>query len=167
MNGADLSTVVPIAESIGENEDETRGLRRMFEEAQSFLSSFSWCEQVKESFFGFGYAGIVAVFLFRIRPSRPHIDDWLWVNVGDLPPACLVTEGNLTPDLAVDGYISEMRRWAKAVNEGRSVKALIPVNVAPTLENAEKLERRLNALRKIIRDTLMPRESKQISSEVQ
>jgi len=166
MNGADLTSVVPIAEMRGENDEETRGLARMFQEAQEFLSSFTWCQRVEESFFGFGYAAIVAVFLFRIVPARPGVDDWLWVVVGDLPSAYLVTEGNLTPDLAVDGYICEMSKWVEAAKEGRPVDHLIPVNVPATQENAEALEERLKALRHIISDTVLPRTSKQVSREI-
>ena len=39
MNGADLASVVPIAEITGENEEEERGLSRMFDEAHAFLST--------------------------------------------------------------------------------------------------------------------------------
>lgn len=167
MNGADLATVVPIAEMKGENEEETLGLKRLFEEAHGFLSAFDWCRSIEDSYFGFGYAGIVAVFLFRISPVRSDVDDWLWVVVGDLPPAYLVTEGNLTPDLALDGYIDEMTRWVRAAKEERSVEDLIPVNVLPTLESADALERRLGALRRIIAETAAHQRSKQFSREVQ
>jgi hypothetical protein len=166
MNGADLTSVVPILEMRGENDEETRGLARMFDEAQEFLSSFGLCRHIEESFFGFGYAGIVAVFLFRIDPARVGIDEWLWVIVGDLPPAYLVTEGNLTPELAVAGYIEEMSRWVQAAREGRSVRDLIPVHVRPNPENAEAMERRLGALKEIINPTLQQRSSSHGSREV-
>jgi hypothetical protein len=165
-NGADLPSVVPISEMRGENDEETRGLRRMFEEAHEFLSSFSWCQRIEESFFGFGYARIVAVYLFKIVPDRAGVDDWLWVVVGDLPPAYLVTEGNSTPDLALDAYIGEMSKWVEAAKKRRSVRHLIPVNVPATKRNAEALEGRLNALRNIIRDTVLPHKSNRASREV-
>lgn len=167
MNGADLTSVVRIDEMKGENEEETLGLKLMLEEAHAFLSSFNWCTRIEESYFGFGYAGIVAVFLFRINQVRSDVDDWLWVVVGDLPPAYLVTEGNLTPDLALDGYINEMTKWVQAMQHGCSVEDLIPVNVPPTQENAEALEGRLSALRRIIKDTVAPQKSRQFSKEVQ
>lgn len=166
MNGADLTSVVPIEEMKGETDEETRGLARMLAEARGFLSAFNWCQRIEESYFGFGYAGIVAVFLFRIIPARTGVDDWLWVVVGDLPFAYLVTEGSLTPDLAVDGYICEMSRWVQAAMDGQPVKDLIPVNVPPTQENAEALERRLGALREIVKGTVKPQKSKQVSREV-
>ena len=167
MNGADLSFVVPVADMKGENDEETRGLATMFEDACAFLSSFRWCERIEDSFFGFGYAQIVAVFLFRIKPTHPDIDDWLWVVVGDIPPAYLVTQGNITPDLALDGYIFEMSRWVEAAKEGRSVTDLIPVNAPATPENAEALQCRLGALKLIIKDTVAQHRSAQVSREVQ
>jgi hypothetical protein len=166
MNGADLTSVVPIDKMKGDSDEETLGLKQMFEEARGFLSGFAWCQRIEDSYFGFGYAGIVAVFLFRISPAHTGIDDWLWVVVGDLPSAYLVTEGNLTPDLAVDGYIYEMSRWVQAAKGGRPVKDLIPVNVPPTQENAEALERRLSALKDIIKDAVESQESTRVSREV-
>jgi hypothetical protein len=167
MNPADLTQVVPVRDIKGENDEETLGLRKMFDEAQRFLSAFNWCVRIEESYFGFGYAGIVAVFLFKICPVRADVDDWLWVVVGDLPPAYLVTEGNLTPELALDGYISEMTRWVQAAKEERPVDDLIPVNVPPTQENAEALEGRLAALRLIIKESVALQKSDRFSREAQ
>lgn len=166
MNGADLTTVVPIAELKGENEEETLELSAMFERAQSYLAAFKWCLGIEESYFGFGYAGIVAVFLFRINPAGADIDDWLWVVVGDVPPAYLVTENNLTPDLALDRYIYEMNRWAKAVKDGSPIEGLIPVSAPPTQETAEALEPRLRALKLFIKDTAAQHKSRRESREV-
>jgi hypothetical protein len=166
MNAADLTSVVPIVEMRGENDEETLGLQAMFERARCFLSEFSWCRQIEESYFGFGYSGIVAVFLFKILPSRPGVDDWLWVVVGDVPPAYLVTEANLTPDLALDSYIREMNKWVSAARAGRPVQDLIPVGVPPTQENAAALGRRLRALGLIIKNTVAPHKSKRLSREI-
>ena len=138
----------------------------MLEEARGFLSTFNWCRRTEESYFGIGYADILAVFLFRISPACTGVDDWLWVVVGDLPNAYLVTEGNLTPELAVDGYVYEMSRWVEAAKDGRPVEDLIPVNVAPTQENAEALERRLRALKEIVKDAIELQRSKRVSREV-
>lgn len=118
MNGADLTSVVAVAERRGENPEETRGLTLTFDVAQKFIPSFSWCERIEESFVGVGYSGIVAVFLFRISSARPGVDGWRWVIVGDLPPAYPETEGKLTPDSAVDAYICEMSKCAEDVKEG-------------------------------------------------
>lgn len=87
--------------------------------------------------------GVIAFFLFNIVPNAPDIDEWLWVVVGDLPPAYLVTDDAKTVNNALKAYIYEMRRWTQAVSEGKSTDDLIPVNVQPTIEAAKRLEERL------------------------
>ncbi|HET7731895.1 MAG TPA: hypothetical protein VFK48_17880, partial [Usitatibacter sp.] len=44
---------------------------------------------------------------------------------------------------ALRAYIGEMRRWVEAVKAGKPVTELIPVNGAPTRDNAMALESRL------------------------
>src|SRR5262249_54855694 len=114
--------------------------------AERFLGSFAWCGGVAESYFGLGVGGIVAVFLFRIRPARAGVDEWLWVVTGDLPPAYLVTDQAPNPACALEGSIDRMREWAGAARRGRPVVDSIPVNVPPTPEWANKLAGRLDVL---------------------
>lgn len=147
MNNVDFSKVVPATEMEGESEHDTALLRQMLKEAHDYLMSFKWCEDICESYFGLGIGGVVAVFLFRINPSREDVDEWLWVVVGDLPAAYLVTDGSPTPAEALETYVEEMKAWVVAVEEGRSVEDIIPVNVSPTPENADALERRLTFLK--------------------
>ena len=45
--------------------------------------------------------GVVAVFLFRID-GPPEVDPLLWVVVGDLPTAYLVTDDAPSPAIALD-----------------------------------------------------------------
>lgn len=166
MNGADLTSVIAVAERRGEDPEETRGLALTFAVAQKFITSFSCCERIEESFVGFGYSGIVAGFLFRISSARPGVDDWRWVIVGDLPPAYLVREGNLTPDLVVGAYICGITKWVEAVKEGRSLTQLIPVKAPAHQENARALEGRVQAPPQIIRNAMLRHRSRQVSREV-
>jgi hypothetical protein len=50
----------------------------------------------------------------------------------------------------LDGYIGEMEAWIEAVENGRPTDELIPVNAAPTLQNAEALKSRLAFLEREI-----------------
>jgi hypothetical protein len=63
--------------------------------------------------------------------------------VGDLPKAYLVTDDSPSPRLALETYVELMSEWVDAATKGQPVDELIPVNVAPTLENAKLLEGRL------------------------
>lgn len=142
--------VGPIDGIFCEDEEESQLLRNMAQEAQNYLQSFTWCKEILEAYFGGGYGGIVAVFLFRISPSSPEVDEWLWVVVGDLPPAYLVIDASKTPSQALKSYIREMSKWVEAAKRGSLSANVIPVNMPRTWENAEALEERLRILEKAI-----------------
>lgn len=145
--------VVPIAAMRGDDDDDTARLRPMFEQASSYLRSFAWCREIKEAYFGLGVGDIVAVFLFGIERAKEGAYEWLWVVVGDLPPACLLTGEAKHPAAALDGYVFEMERWVEAVTSGSSVDGLIPVNAPPSLEYADLLKRRLVFLHRYVLST--------------
>jgi hypothetical protein len=58
-----------------------------------------------------------------------------------------VVEGNPTAASALEGYMFEMTKWVEAIEQGKSVEDLIPVNAPPTAEYADPLRRRLDFLR--------------------
>jgi hypothetical protein len=128
----------------GDSDEDTELLRGMANDARSFLTQFAWCKAIVEFYFGIGIGGIVAVFLARILAAEEDVDEWLWVVVGDLPPAYLVTDSAPTPKAAVQTYIEQMREWVAAARLGRPVQEIIPVNVPPTPENANTLNSRLD-----------------------
>lgn len=118
----------------------------MYTEAKDYLEFYDWCAQILDSYVGILHPGVVAVFLFEIRPSRKDVDDWVWVIVGDLPPAYVTTDQCPNPAAALEGYIGAMREWVEAASTAKSVASLIPVNVPATPEYAEKLRFRLDFL---------------------
>lgn len=138
-----FSKVEPLESIKGEDQDETRELKGLAERARKYLEAFSWCEGIKKGYFGIGVDGIVAVFLFNIIPNAEGVDDWVWVIVGDLPPAYISVDDSPNPAAALDSYIGAMQQWVEAAKTGRSVDELIPVNVPPTKDNALQLESRL------------------------
>lgn len=146
----DMSKVMPAALMRGEDRGETARLKEMLEEASRYIKSFPWCRGVEAAHLGIGVPGVVAVFLFDIVPSSEEVDDKVWVVVGDVPPAYITAEDSPNPATALDSYIGAMEEWVKAAKAGRSVENLIPVNVAPTAENAGRLESRLRFLDKEI-----------------
>lgn len=128
---------------------EQNGLAR---EALAFIRGFSWCDAVLDLYEGIADPDILGVFLTRIRPARPDVDEWLWIIVGDLPPAYLVTDRAPNPACALDGYIGLMREWVNAAERGASVDDLIPVNVPPTREYAKMLGGRLRVLSEFLQE---------------
>ena len=144
----DMSKVKPAALMKEEDEQETDELRQLLEEASKYLNSFDWCARIKESFLGIGIPKVLGVFLFKIQPAKQNVDNVVWIIVGDLPPAYITAEDAPNPASALDAYIGAMEEWVDAAKSGRSVVDLIPVNVPATLENAKRLETRLQFLDK-------------------
>lgn len=99
---------------------------------------------------GIGIARVIAVFLARIQPASPDVDCWLWIVIGDVPPAYLVADDNPSPHAALEAYILEMTQWIDAVRKGSPIKDLIPVNAPPTKEFADMLASRLEFLDRVV-----------------
>jgi len=57
----------------------------------------------------------VCVFLFALMPAGRDVDCLLWVIVGDLPPAYLVTDEASGPVEALRVYVPEMSKWVAAM----------------------------------------------------
>jgi hypothetical protein len=145
-----VTGVAPIDQMVGDDELDTQLLREMSSVSEAYLSSFDWCKRIRQTYFGKGYGGIVAVFLYLIEPTRDDVDEWLWVVVGDVPPAYLVVDECRTPSQALEGYIEEMHKWVLLAKANQSSHDVIPVNVPATAENAVLLENRLKVLREVI-----------------
>jgi len=116
-------------------------------EAKDFLCKKRWCKGIVNVFYGDGCEGIIAIFLVEIVPESADVDKLLWVVVGDVPPAYLVTDVIERPLEALKVYIEEMRAWVDAVKAGKAVENIIPVNAPPTKEYADMLAVRLDFLR--------------------
>ncbi|WP_216352868.1 hypothetical protein [Sphingomonas sp. LM7] len=120
-------------------------LRDALSEARSFLTFFEW-GNITSEFLGAHFDGIFSIFLFGIEPGRDDVDHWVWVFVGDIPPAYITCEDAKSPYEALDGYIGAMEEWVQAARDGASVADMIPVNVPATPEYAAALESRLKFL---------------------
>lgn len=129
-------------------------LSALEEAAANYIRSFAWSGELLAMYEGFQEPEILGVFLVHLRPAQPHVDEWLWVVVGDLPPAYLVADDNPTTERAVEGYVKEMQRWVDAAKAGASVDKLIPVNVPPTEEFATMLSSRLRILSGTVLDEI-------------
>lgn len=123
-------------------------------EARKFLSFYKWVGGVKGEYIGAGFDGILYIFLFEIVPARDGVDSWLWVVVGDVPPAYITCEDAKNPYEALDAYVGAMEEWVRFARAGKSVSDIIPVNIPATTENADMLDRRLKLIDKRILPTL-------------
>jgi hypothetical protein len=121
-------------------------------QAVNFIRSFAWSGELLALYEGYQEPGIIGVFLVHLLPVAVGVDEWLWIVVGDLPPAYLIADGNPTWQRAIAGYIDEMQRWVDAAKTGAPVDDLIPVNTPPTTEYAAMLESRLRTLSETLLD---------------
>lgn len=142
----DLAKLIPMTRYRETNPREAAAVEDMHAEASTFLQRQKWCESIRQSYVGLAHPGIVAVFLFDLVPTSADVDQWVWVVVGDLPSAYIGSDDCPTAGAALDGYIGEMDEWVEAALAGGAVDALIPVNVAPTRQNAIDLKKRLDFL---------------------
>lgn len=115
-------------------------------EARQYLEFYNWVLSIKGEYFGYGAEGIIYIFLLEIEPRRPEVNRWIWVIVGDVPPAYLPADDAATPFEVLDSYIGALEEWVEAAHEGKSVAEMIPVNVDATPANAEMLAGRLKFL---------------------
>ncbi len=149
-NNIPVKGVVPLDQMIGGDDEDTRLLRVMASGAEKYLRSFAWCKGIREIYFGDGYGGVVAVFLFHIEPALADVDEWLWVISCDVSPAHLVTDSCKTPSQALEGYIEEVLKWVQMAKLGQASSDVIPIYMPATPKNATDVERRLKVLQEVI-----------------
>jgi len=142
----DMSRVMPWETFIGSkyaNSDDKESGPEYYDRARNYLASYDFCAAIKEAHVAMLYPGILGMFLFKIE-NRSSFGDWVWVIVGDIPPAVFSTSAGKNPGMVLDAYLGEMDEWVEAVHKGMPVDDLIPVNAPPTKEYADMLLGRLN-----------------------
>lgn len=147
-----MKRLVPVERLAGDGADETALLREMHSEAVDYISSFEWCGEIVKQFFGGGIGGVVAIFLIEFAPAEDR-DKVLWVVVGDLPSAYLVTDDAPTALAALGVYCELMEDWVSVVRSKRDLQDAFPVRAAPTPANADMLELRV----KLLKEDVIPR----------
>lgn len=151
--------LTPVAKIAGDDEEDTRLLRSMAKEATEYVSSFSWCKEIQDAYFGGGVGGIFAVFLFHIQAGRADVEAWMWIVVGDIPSAYLPLSDADSPREVIKTYVDGMNRWVRLARKGDRSGVTAPdipaVNVPATPEWAERLKVRLDTLPDLITPFLL------------
>jgi hypothetical protein len=125
---------------------EAEDCRDLVSAVHGYLATFAWAKPTGRIWVGECIPAVIGIFLVELEPSESDIDHFTWVIVGDLPPAYLSPVYAKSPREALNGYIAEMSAWVEAIERNQPTDALIPVNAAPTIENASSLKSRLNFL---------------------
>ena len=132
----------------GEDDLDDKLLREMADKAVSYISAFSWCEAVHEKYFGDGFGGIFALFLFRLSIRKIREPKWVWVIVGDISSSYLEAEGFPTAHSAFKKYLEGVEDWIDTPTSERDSRGDLPPLCAPRgPEYIEMLRSRLSTLR--------------------
>jgi hypothetical protein len=151
--------LVPIDKIVGDDDVDTRLLLKMAEDAVQYVAAFSWCEAVLDSYFGGGFGGIFAVFFCHIHPSRAEVDPWIWIMVGETPPAFLPIADCESQAEAFQIYMRGMSKWVEYARRGETGSSdpdVPPVNLPATPECAEALNSKLYWLIQTVKHIFEP-----------
>jgi predicted adenine nucleotide alpha hydrolase (AANH) superfamily ATPase len=117
-------------------------------QAEDYLKAFKWCKKIKNGWLVKEWGYILCIFYFEIEPAVDSVaDSFVWIIVGDLPPAYIDIESASNAYEALTSYLSLMQDWVDNVNQGKSVEECFPIKVEPTDEYAEMLGARMNILK--------------------
>ena len=133
---------------------EVPGTDDLVSKMNGFLGAFSWAKQSGNVWVGLSIPGVIGLFLVELDAPSDDIDRYVWVAVGDIPPAYISSEYAASPKEALQAYLAEMEAWVTAVERGEATDELIPVNGAPTKDNAKALKSRLSFLEERILPSL-------------
>lgn len=137
--------------------EDAAEIEAMFDEAVDFIQSHDWAPPIDDIRIAYGIGGVIAVFFVRLREPIADDDDALWVIVGDLPSAFMVTDDISNAPDALQAYCELMDDWVAAVLHGHSLDQVFPVRAAPTRDHAEMLASRMRFIREeIIPDAELP-----------
>jgi hypothetical protein len=125
---------------------EEEGTASLVQTMETFLAQFRWAKVKGLPWVGESIPGVVGVILVELETFEEEVDQYIWVIVGDVPPAYISSQSANSPREVLECYIAEMRAWVEAVRKGDSTDGLIPVNAAPTEANAAALDSRLTFL---------------------
>ena len=141
-----ISGAVPADQMFGDSAEDTARLEADLQAARQYLLSRDWCFGIRSMYFGAGLGSIIAVFLAELDHPPNGSGEWLWVVVGDVPPAYLVVDDCPTPIAALEAYVELMQPWVDLAREGKQSDEIFPIDLLATPENATKLQGRLDAL---------------------
>ena len=129
--------------------EEIQAILGLYLDARGFLEEFKWCLSTKKCWYDkkYGIYEKLGVFLFEIEPIDDSVDDIIWVIVGDLPSVYL-DKSVTTGKEAIETYCELMQEWIDNVKNGKSLEECYPVEVEPTIENADLLNTRIAFLKR-------------------
>ena len=122
-------------------------------EAAAYLKEFKWCREILNGFLATEFGYLFCVFYFEIIPTQgSDADKYIWVIVGDIPPAYIDTISAPTVRDAIVCYCDIMEDWINNVDNSISVEECYPINAPATKEYADMLRTRIV----LVKNDLLP-----------
>jgi hypothetical protein len=84
-------------------ESEEVGTADLVSSMNAYLGGFSWARQTGNVWIGLSIPKVFGLFLVELDPGSADVDQYIWVAVGDIPPAYISTEYATSPKEALDG----------------------------------------------------------------
>ncbi len=134
--------------------DDEPDLHSLSIDAERYLLMHRWCEGIVNGWLAVYWEGILAVFLFQIDPTHNGVDKYVWIVIGDIPPAYIDVQSGRNPKEALDSYVLIMSEWVDNIMDGKAVAESYPVAMPPVKENAVMLKKRLDILQDLIEEEL-------------
>ena len=117
-------------------------------EAETYLSRFKWCRKIIDGWVASSFGYILNILYYKILPDKISCsDEFLWIIVGDIPPAYIDIVSAPTAYDALECYIDLMQEWVENVMNGETVEDCYPLNVPPQKEYAQMLDTRIRMLK--------------------
>ena len=145
----DTDKMVLVGDLVKSQPDDSEFIE-LAEEAASFLKNHKWCKEIEKQWLAADWENLLAVFFFKIVPNSADADDYVWVVVGDLPPAYIDIESSDNEIETVRVYTKLMDDWVQHVKKGQPTDDCYPINVPPENEYAEMLAIRIRLIRENI-----------------
>jgi len=91
---------------------------------------------------------MLCIFYFEIDPiTESNADNFVWIIVGDIPPAYIDIESAHNELEALELYVYLMEEWIENVKREKSVEDCFPINVEPSKKYANMLYNRIKILK--------------------
>ena len=91
----------------GDDDNDTRLLRKLAVEADAFIRSRPWAPPLENLYLGFGVGGVIGLFLARFThgiAGEGNGDREVWLVVGDMPTIYFETKDSPTLADALETY---------------------------------------------------------------
>ena len=121
---------------------------KLAEEAQNYLKSHKWCDKIIQGWLAEEWGYILSIFYFELKPTQSsNADNYVWIIVGDLPPAYIDIQSASNSFEALNAYVLIMEEWINNIKQGKSVDDCFPINVEPSIKYADMLSSRINIIK--------------------